>query len=145
MYSCFKHATTNYFKLLRTNWRSHCTFPSLVLKTYSHDFALLNLQNKKRPHRQNSSVIANWMIIYAKFEVNVRMNLLLWFLLSKVLLAVSLCIICTREIATTEAQHTNLQVVNVSKKSFYCESTKFSLKLLIWQIPDKYRLYFLGS
>jgi hypothetical protein len=38
-----------------------------------------------------------------------------------------------------------LQVVKVSKKSFYCDSTTFSLKLLIWQIPDKYRLYFLVS
>jgi hypothetical protein len=57
----------------------------------------------------------------------------------------SLCIICTREIATTETLHTDLQVVKISKKSFYCESTTFSLKLLIWQILDKYRWYFLGS
>jgi hypothetical protein len=31
------------------------------------------------------------------------------------------------------------------EKSLYCESTTFSLKLLIWLIPDKYRLFFLGS
>jgi hypothetical protein len=55
--------------------------------TYTFNYCITN-HVQKRPHGQNSSIIANWMIVYARFEVNVMMNLLLWFLLSNVLLAV---------------------------------------------------------